>query len=491
VARIAVGLVALAAPLFAASAAQGAIGTSKTLLTTNRPDLTSVTVAGPATVNFCFDTNIDPNGGSFPAVANSFDLGGYDEDTQTPNAAHITANRLNATCAQVTYTNNNGGAIDLTKYSIGTVQANAVLGFESGGPVGNLDDSAPLIGSDAHNGTRGLTAGPDLQTVIRDTTNNRITYVFDQLADACGPGVAPPCAGAQFGFFDQAGTGFNGATVLNETGNTVTVQFAPGVSPVSDATIAGSLGGVVQSRTPDPTHPNPQAVVAVPNTSGNTDRPDVSSASLVNGGVSSNQVDFVYDSQVANPVASRFHVASSDVGTLDGDAAAVIGTGNTVRVTFTGAAPITELLVQAHADDAAVTDTTGSVPSTRGSAPIGGNAGAFSLGYTTGPDAQALAIDRSTGAVTMTMDQRVDPATIVPGNINLVNTQGTVSAAVPATVSVSSTTNPGPVTVTAQFTPGQVSGIAGVQLEPNALLTFGPVDGYTPNGNVFQVFGEG
>jgi hypothetical protein len=479
-----VGLVALAAPLFAASAAQGAIGTSKTLLTTNRPDLTSVTVAGPATVNFCFDTNIDPVGGSFPGVANLFDLGGYDEDVVTPNAVHVTANRLNATCAQVTY-----ASVDIPKYSIGTVEANAVVGFESGGPVGNLDDSAPLIGSDAHNGTRGLSSAPDLQTVIRDTTNNRLTYVFDQNIDTCG-GAAPPCA-TTANFFNQAGTQFFGGTILNETANTMTVQFPPAVSPVSDATLAVTEPNEPLSRTLAPQQaPSVFQTAKVPNTSGDTDRPDMIGAALVNGGVSSNQVDFTYDAQVANPVAGNFFVSTSDAQVEFGDAAAVIGTGNTVRVTFNGVAPITELLVIGCGRNGAVTDTTGTVPSTAGSGPIGGNAGAFSLGYTTGPDAQALAIDRSTGAVTMTMDQRVDPATIVPANINLVNTQGTVSGATPATVSVSSTTNPGPVTVTAQFTPGQVSGIAGVQLTPNALLTF-PAPNYTANGNVYQIFGEG
>jgi hypothetical protein len=488
VARIAVGLVALAAPLFAASAAQGAIGTSKTLLTTNRPDLTSVTVAGPATVNFCFDTNIDPVGGSFAGVANLFDLGGYDEDTLTPDAVHVSANRLNAQCAQVTY-----ASVDIPKYSIGTVAANAVVGFESGGPVGNLDDSAPLIGSDAHNGTRGLTTVPDLQTVIRDTTNNRITYVFDQNVDTCGA-AAPPCATGAAGFIDQSGAIFTGGMIINETGNTATVQFAPGAQPVSDATRAYVDPGFASSRTLAGGGLTIIAfqIVAVPNTSGDTDRPDQISASLVNGGVSSNQIDYVFDTQVANPNAGVFIALSSDGQFEFGDAAAVIGTGNTVRVTFNGMAPITELIVNASSNVNAVTDTTGTVFSAGGFSPVGGNAGAFSLGYTSGPDAQALAIDRSTGAVTMTMDQRVDPATIVPANINLVNTQGTVSGATPATVSVSSTTNPGPVTVTAQFTPGQVSGIAGVQLAPNALLTFpGSGGGYAPNGNVYQIFGEG
>jgi hypothetical protein len=483
VARIALGLVALAAPLLAASAAQGAIGTSKTLLTTNRPDLTSVTVSGPATVDFCFDTGIDPNGGSFPAVMNSFDLGGYDAETVTPDAVHVSANRLNGNCAQVTYDAN------IPKYSIGTVAAGAVLGFESGGPVGNLDDSAPLIGSDAHNGTRGLTAGPDLQTVIRDTINNRITYVFDQNLNTCGAG-SPPCATGAAGFYNQAGANFVGGLIINETANTATVQFATPAQPVSDATIAWVDPGFGVSRTPDPTHTNPTANVAVPNTSGNTDKPDLTGAALVNGGVSSNQIDFFFDDLVANPNAGLFVAFTSDVQSEIGDAAAVIGDGRTVRVTYTGVAPITELLVRVFAANNAVTDTTGTVFSNANAALIGGNAGAFSLGYTTGPDAQGLAIDRSTGAVTMTMDQRVDPSTIVPAGINLVNTQGTVSGATPATVSVSSTTNPGPVTVTAQFTPGQVTGIAGVQLVPNTLLTF-PGQAYVANGNVFQDFGEG
>ena len=57
VARLVVSVAALGASLMGVSVAQGAMGTSTTLITTARPDLTSVTTPGSQggpTADFCF-----------------------------------------------------------------------------------------------------------------------------------------------------------------------------------------------------------------------------------------------------------------------------------------------------------------------------------------------------------------------------------------------------------------------------------------------------
>jgi hypothetical protein len=61
------------------SVAQGAMGTSNTLVTSNRPDLISVTTpgaqSGSIAADFCFTKGLGIAGG---ASATDFALGGYD-----------------------------------------------------------------------------------------------------------------------------------------------------------------------------------------------------------------------------------------------------------------------------------------------------------------------------------------------------------------------------------------------------------------------------
>ena len=60
-ARLVVSVAALGASLMGVSVAQGAMGTSTTLITTARPDLTSVTTPGSQggpTADFCFSKGL-------------------------------------------------------------------------------------------------------------------------------------------------------------------------------------------------------------------------------------------------------------------------------------------------------------------------------------------------------------------------------------------------------------------------------------------------
>ena len=115
-ARIAVGLTALGASVMGASAAQAAMGTSTTLITTARPDLISVTTPGSQggpTADFCFSKGLGVASGAAPS---DFLLGGYDsEDLQEADSIA----QLNNFCIEATFTQDD--ANDLVAYSFGQV----------------------------------------------------------------------------------------------------------------------------------------------------------------------------------------------------------------------------------------------------------------------------------------------------------------------------------------------------------------------------------
>ena len=172
-ARLAITVTALGASLMGVSVAQGAMGTSTTLITTSRPDLLSVTTPGSQggpTADFCFSKGLGvASGGS----ETDFLLGPYDDDNLM-EADSIA--QLNDTCIEATYTDPETD--DFPAYTYGQVMEGAVEANEGGGA--NFTDSAPLNGSDTNNGTRGFTDGPDLQNVVIRQSQNQIDYVFDQ-----------------------------------------------------------------------------------------------------------------------------------------------------------------------------------------------------------------------------------------------------------------------------------------------------------------------
>ncbi len=63
-------------------------------------------------------------------------------------------------------------------------------------------------------------------------------------------------------------------------------------------------------------------------------------------------------------------------------------------------------------------------PSTQGAKPAGGNVGAFATGYTPGPEAQALTLNRETDEAVVRLDQRIDDAEIDEAGIYLVGANG-------------------------------------------------------------------
>jgi hypothetical protein len=507
VVRTAVGLAALAASLVGAGSAQAALGTSPQFAPQNRPYLTSVTdQGGTGLVNFCFGTSggqaiTAPAGGYNP---NDFLLVGYDEsDDQNAD----TVAQLNNNCLQATF-----GGTQTTEFSIGQVDNDAVVAIISGNPVGNLNDSAPLIGSSSTNGTRGFTTGLDLVNVL-SPGSNRLAFVFDQDVDTDSlPGGCPGagCITTDFLFYDGGGAlhGNGGAAIISVSDNIIVVQYLNPPDPVADARIglvrhgAEALGNRIDADSDgDETSFGSAGVAGTPG-SGNTASIEPTGAALVNGG-NSNQVNFTFETNVAAGLASPacFTVTSANDNREFGDAISI--NGNTVTVTFNGIQVLTENLVRAAvvapdpgptptppaADpNNCVQSTTGAVPNTMAGLPIGGNVGAVATGYTTGPEALG-GITVSGGNITVPVDARVDPTSINLGDINLLDDQGNVLGGAPSNASVTGNGSPtDPHAVTFTYDPVAVAAAAGMQWLDNAMSSFSGQDEVDDEDTVPQTF---
>jgi hypothetical protein len=211
--------------------------------------------------------------------------------------------------------------------------------------------------------------------------------------------------------------------------------------------------GAVQDKTGEPQVYNPTESVTVPGTAGITARPDLVSAAIVQAsGNPTNQIDYTFDQPISTGSARDFTAVLSNGQEIQGDAESVIS-ANTVRVTFntSGLQNFQEMAVKASAYSAyngctfgtncgavvGVNTVGGSHPiNTTGGVSIGGNAGAFATGYTTGPDARSVTFNNSNGTVTIQMDQTVNPSSVGTTGWTLIANDGTVITANAQTASV-------------------------------------------------------
>ena len=463
-ARIAGALAALGASLLGASVAQGAMGTSTTLITTARPDLVSVTTPGSQggpTADFCFSKGL---GVASTATPDLFELGGYDDDNEL-EADSIA--QINNFCIEATFTDDDQN--DLVSYSLGRVQEEAVEADEGGGE--NFDDSTALNGSDTNNGTRGFTIGPDLQQVVIRQSQNQIDYVFDQEV------IDPVANGSGFKYIDQAGDDHfsNSATVESASDGrerVVRAQFTDVVDDVTDAVIAVAEPAAVVSRTNEGVDESVEArnerfAVTVSGTSGDTNDPDLVSTELVSGG-DSDLMLFTYNGQIdPGGFESCYAIASSGETAV---AESILVTGaNTLQVEFDESfSNVTELVVGGADSGGCVTDANTDESSTQGAKPAGGNVGAQAAGYVTGPDAQALTINRSNDTAVVRLDQRTDPSNWDLGDIHLVGPNGAnITEPTQGTVP---TQGPGPQPLTLDFGASEIpEGTVGIRFDENAL----------------------
>lgn len=396
--RLATGLGVLAAfPFLASGVAQAAMAGANPLTTTTRPDLRTLhvnSVTDQAT--WCFDKTLSNQGfGGAPIAPGNFFLGGYRFDTAvTAATANLSSSNTQCIVGTIAPKFNYGGNRDLTSYTFGTVARQAVIANAGGsGAPGNIADSTANLDSVSNSGTTDHTTGPDLQSVLPpDTTDNEITFVFDQNVRH---GVSPSGQNSlseaigQLYFYDTNGNPHFGFPIGADNSGDVVVAFctgfgqpAPlipagfqcnqGADSVSSAvravatrtnfqaTNGGTSGSeeafcaaapkgcaeegqaanehpALQEQAGDPQTGNPTESVVVPGTSGITARPDLTSAAIVQAsGNATNQVDFTFDNPISSGNAAGCTVTLSNGQEIEGSSESVIAP-NTIRVTFSAA----------------------------------------------------------------------------------------------------------------------------------------------------------
>jgi hypothetical protein len=210
----------------------------------------------------------------------------------------------------------------------------------------------------------------------------------------------------------------------------------------------------------DPDSPNLTQSVVLPSQSGNTARADLVSAALSADGDS---VDYTFTTPVVIEDATDFFVDTSDTGALyAGSGTASLISPTVVQVSFGAAlSSIDEYAVVAGANAGAVepqANPTAQYQNYFEGVPVGGNAGAFARGFTTGPDVFGAVFNTSQGAVTLDLDQRV--TSVTDDAICLYNSAGDpvanqnpVSASIP-------TQGAGPEAIVLQFVGGPTGPVA-------------------------------
>ena len=271
---------------------------------------------------------------------------------------------------------------------------------------------------------------------------------------------------------------------------------------VTDAVIVVAEPDAVRSRTAE-NPSNERFAVTVPGTSGDTNDPDLVSTELVSGGDSDLMV-FTYNGQIDPGSSEACYAIFSDTSTAYADNILVTG-ANTLQVEFDGSfSDVTELVVGAADSGGCVRDANTNDPSTQGAKPAGGNVGAQATGYSTGADAQALTINRTSDQAVVRLDQKIDPAETNLECIHLVGPNGgNITSPTQATVP---TQGPGPQPLTLDFGASEIpEGTVGIRFDGDnsaddceALFTFdyenlgGPNEGaFESEENVDQVFGAG
>lgn len=441
---------ALVGSLAMASAASAAVGGGPSAKFTNRPNLQSVTYNG-LVASFTFDHSLQP-GPNFGD--NRFKIGSYGNivNRVNSNAASSIANIsvTNPETVLVTYPGTATDDVDFNVNTFGAVGPGVVRGLGSFGN-GNFPDATSITGAEGESGTGGHTSGPDLESVAIDSSNNRITYTFDQNVSE---DETPPGPGA-FAFLDVNGNPRGAASIVSVSGPDVVAQF--GGSPLNDVDRArqGVTAGVLGAET------NSLGAVfantGVPGKDPLTLAPSLVSTTLE---PNTNTLVFNFDQPVSTPAAGGFFVQTSD-GLPHGATNAVVEGGTHVRATFSSSAFV-EHIVRGAVAPGAIVGTNSGVPNAFTGKPAGGNIGAKATGYTTAPDPIQATVNPN-GQVSILLDSRVDSTgpgfNVNAANFRLLDDDGTVIAtATPGTASViQSAGGPSQARVVLQFTPQEVA----------------------------------
>jgi hypothetical protein len=395
----------LAGVLAAVAAAH--IGASASPTSTTDPDLRSAAIVhvGDKIVRFCFDVGVF----NFAGDHGRFHLQGYNDRIQL-DGDDIAADTFDARCVRVRF--NVGSELDVRQLTIGSVRWNGVTD-SAGDP--NQQDSASLgcdsaaVGSACNTrtaGGSGKTTAPDLTGATANTSNNTVTYTFDEVID---DDIVLP--GPAFGFYRQAGSDDRETgSSATQSGSSVTVSFT---DPIGTPRRFFIRNDAVKDE-PDDSGSEDESSVQHTGTSPTTDDPDLTSVSRVDD----DEYLYTFDEDLtANSDDDvRFFLFEEDGTEYVSDTTVMTGTAGsqrTVRAHFPGIDNLEDFeLPLAAATECAVDAEDNGDCSTQGSAnaAVSGEA----VGHTDAPDLHRAFFDDSFNDVIYEFDEDVNaPATIV------------------------------------------------------------------------------
>jgi len=455
------------------TALTGSVSHNGTRGLTTAPDLTGVSVvsAGPQQIAFTFDQNVDPNaivgsGGFHFVTADGRDIASDTASVSTTDPATVIAQFPVG-----------GSASPITPLVTDAVRAYMIEGAVQSQTI---EHTPGTFDSQAMPGSYGQTTGvPDL--------------VSAQYSRQPGGtiGATTPALLSAFPWLVPS-NGITCGTVGSTDCVVVDYTFSQGVTLPLINTLG--LGGIV-SR-------------------------------LINlGSVTSHFYAYLSDGTIVHP-SFVYQPSGTTVPVIGGTPTGILGGSTTVRAVFPNVNTHDEYLVKAAVTGSQTTPL-GSLPvvcvvatfkgcgavesstplfnsNTAGSAPIGGNTGAFATGFSTAPDAFRVTFDTLTNTASVLFDQRVfnrttdiarttvisDPANykLLDANGNAIASANSISGCPPSTAGypcplATGATNPAPYTVYLGFASpavqvgnGRALEIAG-SLGTSANRTFAAVGG--------------
>jgi len=189
-------------------------------------------------------------------------------------------------------------------------------------------------------------------------------------------------------------------------------------------------------------------------------------------------IDFTFDKNVGVTTPGDFQADLSTGLVVPATSATVIaatGTSTTIRAVFQigslSMSEFDEYVVWGSVTAGAVTEASPpNLPNLPDAKPAGGNAGAFARGFTSGPDVFAATDSKSTGVVTIAVDQRVFAA-VGTGFFAVDDTGFPVAGSTAGSVGIP-TQAAGPELITVAFSPGQVTTMTNLFVAAASMETF-------------------
>ncbi len=360
------------------TALTGSISNNGTRGLTTAPDLTGVSVvtSGTQQIAFTYDQNVNPNAIVGTAGFHFATANGTDIPSQT---ASVSTTDPKTVIAQFPVGNSPTASSPVTPLVSNAVRAYSIAGAVQSQTV---EHTLGTFDSQAIPGSSGITSGtPDLVSAVYSRQPGNATGGTALLGGATLGSVL----GTGFG-----GTGFSCGTAGSNSCVVVDYTFNEGVNlPLLTGTLQTALKAATSNfyaYLSDGSFVHPAAVYEP---SGTQTIAGVGGNTLAVGGSTTVRAIF--------PTANQFDEY-------------LVKAGVTGPMTGNGGTPLANRLCALTGSvipTCAVVSSTTLNPNTTGSAPIGGNAGAFASGFSTAPDAFRVTFDTQTNTAQVLFDQRV------------------------------------------------------------------------------------